>query len=141
MLHILCWTEVGISVVNCARLIFMQVWHLKHVCCQQLDVTLKDLNLYLGLSQLFLKTDGLYQVLIKKKKKENPLVSVVVVKNWCRVYHGWHVCFLAKKIHHRTVCIRKPSICLEICDWQYVFYLYLHVVTIFIIRSYRFVIC
>lgn len=72
---------MGISVVNCARLIFMQVWHLKHVCCQQLDVTLKDLNLYLGISQLFLKTDGLYQVLIKKKKKENPLVSVVVVKN------------------------------------------------------------
>lgn len=60
----------------------MQLWHLKHVCCQQLDVTLKDLNLYLGISQLFLKTDGLYQVLMKKKKeKENPLVSIVVVKN------------------------------------------------------------
>lgn len=47
----------------------MQLWHLKHVCCQQLDVTLKDLNLYLGISQLFLKTDGLYQVLVKKKKE------------------------------------------------------------------------
>lgn len=60
--------EVGISVVNCARLIFMQLWHLKYVCCQQLDVTLKDLNLYLGISQLFLKTDGLYQVLMRKKE-------------------------------------------------------------------------
>ena len=35
----------------------------------------------LGNKPTFLKTDGLYQVLIKKKKKENPLVSVVVVKN------------------------------------------------------------
>lgn len=63
------------------RLIFMQLWHLKHVCCQQKDVTLKDLNLYLGISQLFLKTDGLYQMLMKKKKKETSLVSIVVVKN------------------------------------------------------------
>ena len=137
--HVLCWTEVGISVVNCARLIFMQLWHLKHVCCQQLDVTLKDLNLYLGISQLFWRLMDCIRC-SWEKMKENPLVSVVV-KNWCRVSHGWHVCFLTKKIHHRTVCIRKPSICLEICDWQYVFYLYLHVVTIFIIRSYRFVIC